>query len=272
MPAIDVNGVLLYYEIHGQGEPLALVHGSWADARTWELVAPALAESFQVLIYDRRGHSRSERPATPGSVSEDADDLAALLEELDLAPAHVVTNSFGGNIALRLATRRPDLFRTLSCHEPPLWSVISADAESQTMLQHGADTVAAVVSRLADGDNEGGARQFIDEVVFGPGAWDSLPAGMRAIFTTNAPTFLDECGDPEQYYADQEALRRLGLAVRLTDGTASPSLFPRVVGRLRALIPRTTHETIPGAGHLPHLTGPQRYLEVTRRGLPHQRS
>ena len=110
MPAVDVNGVGLYYEIHGQGEPLALVHGSWADATTWELVAPALAESFQVLIYDRRGHSRSERPATPGSVSEDADDLAALLEELDLAPAHVVTNSFGGNIALRLATRRPDLF------------------------------------------------------------------------------------------------------------------------------------------------------------------
>ena len=85
-------------------------------------MVPGLAESFRVVVYDRRGHSRSQRPDTPGSVDEDGDDLAALLEALELAPAHVVTNSYGGNIALRLATRRPEVFRSLSCHEPPPWS------------------------------------------------------------------------------------------------------------------------------------------------------
>src|SRR5918996_5162360 len=144
MSEAQVNGVGLYYELHGGGEPLVLVHGSWADATNWGFVVPGLAKSFRVLVYDRRGHSRSERPDAPGSVDEDGDDLAALLESLDLAPAHVVTNSYGGNIALRLATRRPEIFRSLSCHEPPLWSLLEDDPESQQILQQGARSLEAV--------------------------------------------------------------------------------------------------------------------------------
>ena len=93
MAKAQVNGVNLYYELHGTGEPLVLVHGSWAGTTQWGFVLPDLAKSFNVLVYDRRGHSQSERSDAPGSVDEDGDDLAALLEELDLAPAHVVTNS-----------------------------------------------------------------------------------------------------------------------------------------------------------------------------------
>ena len=63
----EANGVRLYYEIHGGGEPLVLVHGSWVDATRWRFVVPGLAESFRVLVYDRRGHSRSERPDAPGT-------------------------------------------------------------------------------------------------------------------------------------------------------------------------------------------------------------
>ena len=111
MPETEANGVRLYYEIHGGGEPLVLVHGSWVDATRWRFVVPGLAESFRVLVYDRRGHSRSERPDARGSVDEDGSDHAALLETLDHAPAHDVTNNYGGTIAPRQATRRPEIFR-----------------------------------------------------------------------------------------------------------------------------------------------------------------
>src|SRR5688572_2733620 len=160
MPEAEANGVRLYYELHGSGEPLALVHGAWVDTTTWRFVVPGLAENFRVLSYDRRGHSRSERPATQGSFDEDGDDLAALLEALDLAPAHVVTNSWGGNIGLRLATRRPDVFRSLSCHEPPLWSLLEDDAESQETLEQAGASLEAVGRRITEGDHEGAARQF----------------------------------------------------------------------------------------------------------------
>jgi len=268
MPEAAANGVSFYYELQGSGEPLALVHGSWGDAQNWRLVAPGLAESFRVLVYDRRGHSRSERPGTPGSVDEDGDDLAALLEALDLAPAHVVTNSYAGNIALRLATRRPDVFRSLSCHEPPLWSLLEDDAESQEMLQQGAASLEAVGMRIAVGDHEGAARQFVEEVAFGPGAWENeLPPETRAIFIQNAPTFLDELQDPDQLRVDEDALARLELPVRLTDGSESPPMFPRVIDRLVELIPRVTRETIEGAAHVPQLTTPERYVEATTRAV-----
>ena len=265
---LEVNGVRLYYELHGSGEPLALVHGSWGDATGWEFVMPSLAESFHVLSFDRRGHSRSERPDTAGSVDQDGDDLAALLETLDLAPAHVMTNSYGGNIALRLAARRPDLFRSLSCHEPPLWNLIAGDPETQAMLEQGAKSLEAVGRRIAEGDHEGAARQFVEEVAFGPGTWDNeLPPEVRAIFTENAPTFLDELQDPEQLRIDEELLTRLELPVRLTEGSESPPAFRRVIERLMQLIPGATRETIDGAAHLPHLTTPDVYAAVTVRAV-----
>lgn len=268
MTVARVNGVDLYYEVHGAGEPLVLVHGSWSDAATWRQVVPAMADSFRVLVYDRRGHSRSERPATQGSLDEDADDLAQLLEALDLAPAHVVANSLGGNIALRLAARRPDLFLSLTCHEPPLWGVLVDDPESQAMLAQGARSRESVRERIVEGDHEGAARQFVDEIAFGPGAWDNqLPAEVKATMIRNAPTFLDEIRDPTQLTIDEDSLAGLAVPVRLTQGSESPPLFPRVIDRLEPLIPHVVRETIPGVAHVPHLTDAAVYVEVTKRAL-----
>jgi pimeloyl-ACP methyl ester carboxylesterase len=266
MPVTEANGVRLYHEIAGRGEPLVLVHGSWVDATRWRFVVPGLAEAFRVLVYDRRGHSRSERPAAPGSVDEDGDDLAALLETLQLAPAHVVTSSFGGNIALRLATRRPELFRSLCCHEPPLWSLLGGDPGAQRVLE-------AVGRRIADGDHEGAARQFVEQVAFGPGAWErELPPEMRAIFVRNAPTYLDELQDPEQLRIDEDALAQLEVPVRLTQGSESPPTFAAVIDRLVELIPDAGRQTIDGAGHAPQLTHPERYVELVSAAVTYSSS
>jgi pimeloyl-ACP methyl ester carboxylesterase len=120
-----INGVKLCWELSGQtGDPLVLVHGSWGDHLGWGQIVPLLARSFRVLTYDRRGHSQSERPAGQGRIGEDVADLAALIEHLGLEPAHILGNSFGASITLRLAAERPDLFRSLLAHEPPLFGVI----------------------------------------------------------------------------------------------------------------------------------------------------
>ena len=147
------------------------------------------------MVYDRRGHSRSERPDRPGSVDEDGDDLAALLEALDLAPAHVVTSSWGGNIALRLADAGGRIvFRSLTCHEPPLWGLLEDDPDSRAMLEKGAGSLESLGKRIAEGNHQGAARQFVDEVAFGPGAWErELPARSTERRSYGMlPTFLDE--------------------------------------------------------------------------------
>jgi pimeloyl-ACP methyl ester carboxylesterase len=268
MSVAHVNGTNIFYELQGTGEPLVLVHGSWADTTQWKLVRPRLAESFQVLVYDRRGHGRSERSNTQGSIDEDGDDLASLLEALALVPAHVVTNSWGGNIALRLACRRPELFRSLTCHEPPLWGLLTDDPDSQVLLSQGVESLESVSSRIAAGDHAGAARQFVDEVAFGRGVWDNqLSAESRQMFVRNAPTYLDELRDPNRIAIDAEALAALEVPIRLTQGSESPPMFSRLIDRLDALMLTVTRETIQGAGHVPQSTTPEAYVETTKRAL-----
>src|SRR5262249_12568418 len=102
MPISTINGVRLFWEQRGeQGPSLVLVHGSWGDHHNWEPVVPALARTFRVYTYDRRGHSLSERLPTQGSIEEDVADLAAFMTANHLAPAHVAGNSFGAAITLK---------------------------------------------------------------------------------------------------------------------------------------------------------------------------
>ena len=134
------------------------------------------------------------------------------------------------------------------------------------MLQQGARSLEAVGRRIAEGDHEGAARRFVEEVAFGPGAWENeLPPETRAIYVRNAPTALDELQGPNPFNIEEEALSRLNTPVRLTDGSESPPVFPRVLDRLVELIPRVTRETIEGAAHVPQLTMPERYVVVTTR-------
>ena len=148
----------------------------------------ALAESFRVLAYDRRGHSASERLAGQGSVFEDADDLAGLIDELGLAPAHVAGNSFGAAIVLRAATRRPEVFRTVIAHEPPLFPLL-AGTEMEPALAEVQRRIGAVVGLLEGEDHEGAARLFVETIAFGPDAWDEqLTPPMREVFIANATT------------------------------------------------------------------------------------
>lgn len=260
MPTISVNGVRLAYTLTGDtGPPLVLVHGSWADHSDWDQVVPIFAQRFRVLTYDRRGHGQSECPAGQGSLDEDAADLAALLEQLRLAPAHVVGLSLGGSIALRLAARRSELFRTLSVQEPPLFGLLVDDPRHGAIMCQFMDRVEAVTTLLAAGDAEGGARQFMETVALGPGAWEMIPPEVRRLFVANASTFLDEVRDPTWLTVDLAALASFRRPVLLTRGDQSPPLFAPVMVQLAAVLPHASTTVFPGAGHLPMVTHPAAY-------------
>ncbi len=263
MGTANVNGVRLFYELNGTGAvPLVLVHGAWDSHHDWDLVVPRLADSFRLLTYDRRGHSKSERPTGQGSVREDVDDLAALLEHVGLAPAWVVGNSFGSSIALRLAGARPGLFHGLIAHEPPLFSLLGDDPAIASLLGEVNQRIRAVVKRIASGDDAGAAEQFVETVSRGPGTWAQVPPEMRQRQIENAPTFLDETNDPEQLAFDLAWIRKFSRPTLLTRGDQSPPFFAPVVAKLAEALPRAKVVTFPGAGHTPHATHPEAYVEA----------
>jgi pimeloyl-ACP methyl ester carboxylesterase len=262
MPIAMINGIEVYWELSGPaGDPLVLVHGSWADHHSWDRIVPALTPSLRVLTYDRRGHSRSERPATQGSVREDVADLAALIEHLGLAPAHILGNSFGGSIVLRLAAARPDLFRSLLVHEPPLFGVLD-DPAARKLLQIVQERVHVVIELLERGEMESGARQFVETVAFGPGAWEQLPGELRQTLIFNAPTFLDEQRDPEWLLIDPQALANFSAPALLTQGDRSEPFFSLVVKRIARFLPYAQRQALPGADHVPQLRQPEEYAEA----------
>lgn len=263
MPVANVNGVRLFYELSGTGEiPLVFVHGSWASHHDWDLVIPRFAASFQVLTYDRRGHSESERPSRQGNVREDVADLAALIDNLDLAPAWVIGNSFGGSITLRLAGERPQLLRGIIVHEPPLFELLMDDPAVAPMLEEVGNRIGVVVDRIASGDHTGAAEHFVEKVALGPGSWAHLPPDVQKTLIENAPTFLDEARDSEQLAFDPEWITTFSQPGLLTTGDQSPPIFAPVVARLASALSNSERVTFPGAGHIPHITHPDTYVEA----------
>ncbi|GAA0932573.1 alpha/beta hydrolase [Pseudonocardia zijingensis] len=131
MASIAVNGTNLYYERRGTGPPVLFVSGATGDAGHWTAVAGLLADEYTVLTYDRRANSRSPRPAgwTATSVDEQADDAAALLTALDLAPAVAYGNSSGAVIVTNLVLRHPAVLRGAILREPSFLGITPASRE-----------------------------------------------------------------------------------------------------------------------------------------------
>src|SRR5881227_29768 len=109
----EVNGINLYYETHGAGRPLILLHGGLGSGEMFGPVLPVLAERHQVITVDLQGHGRTADIDRPIDVQLMADDIAALIEHLELASADVVGYSLGGGVALQTAAKYPNKVRRL---------------------------------------------------------------------------------------------------------------------------------------------------------------
>jgi len=110
----EINGVRYYYEIHGRGEPLLLLHGGLGSIGLFEPGLPALAKSRRVIAVDLHGHGRTALGDRPISLPDMGDDMAALLQKVGIAQADVFGYSMGGGVAFRLAVQHPQRVRRLA--------------------------------------------------------------------------------------------------------------------------------------------------------------
>jgi pimeloyl-ACP methyl ester carboxylesterase len=106
---VEVNGVPMWYDERGNGDPLVLLHGGLSDSRDFTGNLDTLAGRFRLLLPERRGHGHTADVAGPITVEVMARDTIAFLDELVGGPAHLVGYSVGATVALRVAVDRPDL-------------------------------------------------------------------------------------------------------------------------------------------------------------------
>lgn len=108
MPEVALNDITMHYERRGSGHGVLFLHGLGSSARDWENQV-GLADRYELVIPDLRGHGHTSRPPGPYSIEQFAADIAGLLESLSLGPVVVVGISLGGMVAFQLGADRPDL-------------------------------------------------------------------------------------------------------------------------------------------------------------------
>ena len=113
MPKVSVNGLKLYYESEGDGEPVVLIPGFAAGRWIWFKQTPDLSQNFRVIVFDPRGVSESDKPEGPQTIGLLADDVAHLLQTIGISSAHIVGASFGGFVAQEFALKYPSMTRKL---------------------------------------------------------------------------------------------------------------------------------------------------------------
>lgn len=131
MQKIHVNGIDLFYNVQGTGEPLILIAGFDCDSSYWSAVVPALIKKYQVIRLDNRGVGKSSAPNSPYTIKQMADDTAALINYLGITQVHVAGHSMGGQIAQELTLEHPKKVKSLML----LSSWAKGDAKFNSVLE-----------------------------------------------------------------------------------------------------------------------------------------
>jgi 3-oxoadipate enol-lactonase len=131
MPKIRANGIELFFEESGAGEPLLLIAGFACDHTNWRKLVPSLASSYRLITFDNRGVGQSTSPATPYTIDQMAEDTIGLLDAIDLTSVHIAGHSMGGQIALELALACPGRVKSLIL----LSSCAKMDERGRTVIE-----------------------------------------------------------------------------------------------------------------------------------------
>lgn len=105
---VTVNGMEMYYEEYGQGQPLVLLHGFGGSGQVWKVFIPGLAKYFRVIVPDLRGHGRSNNPTNQFTHRQSALDIFALLDKLQVRQFMAMGISTGGMTLIHMATQQPE--------------------------------------------------------------------------------------------------------------------------------------------------------------------
>jgi pimeloyl-ACP methyl ester carboxylesterase len=236
---------------------MLFIHGMAGFAGVWADQMARFSTSFHCVAYDRRGHTRSPK----GSVKQDsvelhADDAAALIEALHLAPVVLVGSSGGARISIDLLRRYPELVRGAALSEPPVFALspsIRADFMSQVKP--------AVEKALASDQPQSAVDAFFH--VIDPSFWDHAHDERKDIYRANLPAMLADLQQP-LYQLTTADLNKIDRPCLMMYGSASTRWFPEIAKIVAVAIPDCRLVEIAGATHATYAAQPVKFADAVR--------
>ena len=177
---MEANGVTFYYEVHGQGEPLLLLHAGSLTAEMWRPYLAAFSDRYLVIIPDLPNHGRSSKPARPLSYRRMADEIVGFMQALHLTSPAIIGFSDGGQVALEIGVRYPALSRAIA-----MGGVVFRDSDASRAFVRDAlgdpESPDVDPAHLARTHPDWAA--WLDEI-YGQGGWTSLLEQLKPMWTT----------------------------------------------------------------------------------------
>jgi pimeloyl-ACP methyl ester carboxylesterase len=256
----EVGGARIAWWADGDGPPLVLIHAGVADARMWEQLLPALTPSHRVVRYDMRGFGQTRSPR--GSFSP-AGDLAALLDTLGIARAHIAGASLGGLIALEFAVTEPARVASLVLLASALPDI---DPSPELLGYAEAEEQAIAIGRIEDAIE-------INVRMWARGSTAATRELVAEMQRTALALQLREGAEPDELEPPiGTRLSTIAAPTAVAVGDGDVEDFARIARRLQRELPHASLHEIAGAGHLLALDRPDEVAQLILRHVAQQRA
>jgi len=246
----------LHFTDTGQGTPVVLLHGSASSGKQWRSLTDHLKGHFRIITPDLPGYGRSAIPATTRqSLKDSAQSIVTVIDQIE-EPVHLVGHSFGGAVALKIATLWPEKIRSLTLIEPAAFSAFWAEhgleaTETSDFIALGQ----SVGAQLSRGQTHNAMKQFID-FWNGKGTWQRSSFELQAKL---APAIVQVLNDFDALSGDtmtEWELAGVVCPVQILRGDTSPAVMATLAHNLVSKLPFATQTVFANAGHMLPLTDP----------------
>ena len=251
---MDVDGARLAYAEQGSGEPVVLIHGALGDYRLWDAHRPAIASNgFRAVSYTQRyfgTDSWSER-WPPFSSQLHASDLASFLRTLKTGPAHLVTWSYSGHIALSVALDNPELVKSIFAYEPAAPTYVSNPVALKTVEENSGVMFGPAVQSLKQGDDSEAVRRVIGGVAGkGEDYFHQQPKRIQDIQMDSARTMSPLVNSPPPRQITCTQLASIKAPVAIVQGSSTTPTYRVIAETAASCMPAAKHIVVPGVGHM----------------------
>jgi non-heme chloroperoxidase len=270
---IKINGSDLTYTERGTGDPVILVHGALGDYRTWSSQLDSLSHQYRVISYSRRYHQPNVQTSEllDYTLRIHVDDLIALIDELQVGPAHLVGHSYGAAVAALVALERPEIVSTLTLGEPSLFSILSSLPDIASFRLH--RIALNVVQKLTEiGEQRLAVREYVN-IVLDKDVFEKLPIETLLVINQNANTL----GPMLRTYFEPTALNRdralnIKKATLVITGEASPNVYKAITREVNSSFANSELLILPGASHGLQMENPVGFNNAVLEFLSRHRS